>query len=209
MAVTPHDQAARPARHVPAPGFVRTLAFVADVVARSLESYDFQLLPVGLLESVFGLVATASERLEAVAELYRCWEERGARLPQRYYVHVAEPAGAVLTFEAHHAYRRAVGGRTAVQDRRIIESIARELGLALAGGGRSGPRRTGTVLAESPTGAGRVLEVATKEVLKSSDTQGHAGACDVHGIHHVRTRIFVAPLAELVIERTPGLVDRP
>lgn len=194
---------------MPAPGFVRTLTFVAEVAARSLESHDFQLLPVGLLESVFGVLATASDRLEAVAELYRHWEERGARLPQRYYMHIAEPAGDVLALEAHHTYRRVIGARRAVQERRIIESIARELGLTLADDGASSPGRAGPVLAVSASSGDRKLEVATREALDGLGAHGNAGSSDQRGAtRHVRTRILVAPLAELVIQRTPGLVNR-
>jgi len=194
---------------VPAPGFVRTLTFVAEVAARSLESHDFQLLPVGLLESVFGVLATASERLEAVAELYRHWEELGARLPQRYYMHIAEPAGHVLALEAHHTYRRVIGPRRAIQERRIIESIARELGITLAGDEVSGPRRAGAVLAVSASSGDQKLEVATREALDGFGAHGNAGSSDHRGARrHVRTRILVAPLAELVIQRTPGLVNR-
>jgi hypothetical protein len=185
------------------------MTFVAEVAARSLESHDFQLLPVGLLESVFGALATAGERLDAVAALYRHWEEHGARLPQRYYMYVAEPAEQVLAIEAHHTYRRVVGARRAVHERRIIESIARELGLTLAGDQASRSRRAGAVLAVSASSGGRRLEVATREALEGFGAHGSAGPCDPRGAtRHVRTRILVTPLAKLVIERAPGLVNR-
>jgi hypothetical protein len=190
---------------------VRSLTFVAEVAARSFESHDFQLLPVGLLESVFGFLATASERLDAVAELYRHWEEHGAQFPQRYYMHIAEPSDGVLALEAHHADRRVVGtARKAVLERRIIDSIVRELGLTLAGDGVRGRVRAGSLLAvRALSEGGQKLEVATRETLDTFRASGSSGSSGPRGAtRHVRTRILVAPLTELVMQRTPGLVDR-
>lgn len=207
MHETPQGSAnAATAHELPVPAFVRSLAFVAEIAAHAFEAHDFQLLPAGVLEALFGYLVTSGQRLSAIAELYRRWDAGGAQRSQRYYLHAAEPTGALLVVEAHDAGGHDGGARADARERQIIRSIARELGITANFGEprRAQPGQLQVVRATNKSG--RELEIATRIALTEP---GHALNRTLGqqrtSVAHVCTRILVAPLAELINERAPGL----
>jgi hypothetical protein len=188
------------------PAFVRSLAFVAEIAAHAFEAHDFQLLPVGVLETLFGYLVTSGQRLSAIAELYRRWDASGAPRSHRYYLHAAEPTGALLVVEAHDAGGHDGGARADTRERQIIRSIAQELGITADFGERrrGQPGQLQVVRAASKTG--RDLEIATRIALTEPERVADRALSEQRtSVVHVCTRVLVVPLAELINERAPGL----
>jgi hypothetical protein len=110
--------------------------------------------------------------------------------------------------EAHHAYSPGTPARRGAHEWQIITSIARELGITLDNAAAWRRGRPGQVHAVRAVGTdGRRFDIATRSApadLAAYTTSG--SAAQQAAISHVCTRILVAPLAELLIERTPGLM---